>query len=69
MYRIVAARAGYCCEYCLLPQLAEAMDLTADHIIPKSEGGETEIGNLALACMGCNAHKGTFTQAGPPAAT
>jgi hypothetical protein len=66
LYRIVAARADYCCEYCLLPQLAEAMDLTADHIIPKSEGGKTEVGNLALACMGCNAHKWTSTRARDP---
>lgn len=28
-----------------------------DHILPRSKGGPTELGNLAFACAGCNAHK------------
>ena len=30
---------------------------SVEHIIPVSLNGKTELGNLALACPGCNAHK------------
>jgi len=30
-----------------------------DHIVPTQHGGETELDNLALACMRCNRYKGT----------
>lgn len=30
-----------------------------DHIIPVKHGGDTDPGNLALACYLCNKHKGT----------
>ncbi len=29
-----------------------------DHLVPLQHGGVTETGNLALACMRCNRHKG-----------
>jgi len=29
-----------------------------DHIIARQHGGLTELGNLALACLHCNRHKG-----------
>ncbi len=32
---------------------------SVDHIVPPSDGGETELGNLALACQGCNGAKST----------
>lgn len=28
-----------------------------EHIIPRSKGGSSELGNLALACPSCNLHK------------
>jgi hypothetical protein len=33
LYRQVAARARDRCEYCGLPQEAEVMDLTVDHVV------------------------------------
>jgi hypothetical protein len=32
---------------------------SVDHIVPPCDGGETELGNLALACQGCNGAKST----------
>jgi len=32
-----------------------------DHVIPRSSGGRTELGNLALACPHCNASKWAHT--------
>lgn len=55
----VRVRAGHRCEYC---QLAEAKSplakLQIEHVLPKKHGGTDEIGNLALACIDCNLHKG-----------
>jgi hypothetical protein len=30
-----------------------------EHIIPLCRGGRSDLGNLALACPGCNLHKGS----------
>lgn len=32
---------------------------SVDHVFPRSQGGETILDNLALACQGCNNHKYT----------
>jgi hypothetical protein len=32
--------------------------LHIEHIIPRKHGGSDELGNLALACVDCNLHKG-----------
>ena len=56
--RRVAERAGYRCEYCLLPQAAALYQHEPDHILPRQHGGETEQHNLALACLRCNRYKG-----------
>ena len=56
--RRVAKRAGYRCEYCLLPQAATLFQHEPDHILPRQHGGETEQHNLALACLRCNRYKG-----------
>ena len=61
LYRQVAARARDRCEYCGLPQEAEVMDLTVDHVVPRADEGATELSNLALACLACNARKWKFT--------
>ena len=56
--RLVAERAGYCCEYCLLPQAMALHQHEPDHIVPRQHSGETHENNLALACLRCNRYKG-----------
>jgi len=56
--RSVAERAGYRCEYCLLPQAFALHRHEPDHIVPLQHGGATEPANLALACFRCNRYKG-----------
>lgn len=56
--QLVAQRAGFRCEYCLLPQAAALHKHEPDHIVPRQHGGETEASNLALACFRCNRYKG-----------
>lgn len=33
--------------------------LQVEHILPKKHGGSDDNGNLALACIHCNSHKGS----------
>jgi hypothetical protein len=56
--RRVWERAESCCEYCRIPQAFDPAPFQVDHIIARKHGGETEEGNLALACLHCNAFKG-----------
>ena len=56
--RLVFARAGGCCEYCLLPHAAVVYRHEPDHIIPRQHDGRTTADNLALACTRCNRYKG-----------
>ncbi len=44
-------RCHYCRDEMILKQS------TLDHVIPRSQGGEDNIGNLVLACYGCNQKK------------
>ncbi len=56
---LVRRRAGYCCEYCGLPQ--EHVPLSTfhvEHIIAKQHGGGDDPENLCLACNHRNFHKG-----------
>lgn len=56
----VRERAHNLCEYCHLHQDDSPWAvLHIEHIIPKVHGGTDELGNLALACIDCNLHKGT----------
>ena len=57
--RLVAARADYRCEYCRLSEADTSTRHTIDHIIAVKHGGPTEPDNLALACVECNANKGS----------
>lgn len=57
--RLVSERAGYRCEYCLLPEEFSSFPHEPDHIIPLKHGGATTADNLALACFWCNRLKGT----------
>ena len=36
-------------------------DLTIDHIIPRSQGGDHSLDNLQTLCRACNSKKGTQT--------
>ena len=63
--REVAQRAQWRCEYCLTPHAYATQPFAADHIIPQSQGGETTLENLALAC-GCNLYKGNISRAIDP---
>jgi hypothetical protein len=56
--RQVWIRARDRCEYCHLPAAAYPLLFHVDHIIARQHGGETELDNLALACLHCNRHKG-----------
>ncbi len=56
--RLVAERAEFRCEYCLLPQEFALRKHEPDHIVPRQHGGETNEANLALACVRCNRAKG-----------
>ena len=62
----VARVARGCCEYCLSQLDFSPAPFSIEHIIPRSRGGVTELGNLALACEGCNGHKAAKTQAIDP---
>jgi len=52
-------RDNYTCQYCGKKFRPE--DLTIDHVIPKSKGGETTWENCVLACLWCNMKKGNRT--------
>ena len=55
----VRQRAGNRCEYCGLHQDDSPLAaLHIEHIIPIKHGGTDDLGNLALACIHCNLHKG-----------
>lgn len=47
------------CQYC--GTLFESKELTYDHVIPRSKGGQTEWTNIVTCCMACNLKKGGRT--------
>ena len=56
---LVRQRAGNRCEYCGLTEAQSPVaKLQIEHIVPRKHGGSDEPGNLALACIDCNLHKG-----------
>jgi 5-methylcytosine-specific restriction endonuclease McrA len=57
--RLVRARAGERCEYCLIAERLTFALHWVDHIVAEKHGGQTEGGNLALSCVLCNQHKGS----------
>jgi 5-methylcytosine-specific restriction endonuclease McrA len=56
--RLVAERAGYRCEYCLLHE-DDSYSPKVDHIISRKHGGQSYADNLAYACLRYNAWKGS----------
>jgi hypothetical protein len=47
-----------CGGYCRKPQQFDELTFEIDHIISRQHGGATVGSNLALACFGCNHHRG-----------
>lgn len=45
------------CAYCIRP----LVQVTLDHIVPLSKGGEHSIGNIVPACQSCNSSKGSLS--------
>lgn len=66
LHRRVAEDAGHRCGYCLGAESVTGMPLTIEHLIPRSLGGPTELGNLWLACWSCNLSKGARISAPDP---
>ena len=57
--QLVARRAEFSCEYCLINEDDTFFGCEIDHIVSKKHGGSNELENLAYACLFCNRHKGT----------
>jgi 5-methylcytosine-specific restriction endonuclease McrA len=49
------------CQYC--GKRYPTSELSLDHVMPRSRGGESSWTNLVCACTGCNARKGARTPA------
>src|SRR5947208_1306313 len=62
----VVRRAAGRCEYCRLSQQTQVATFPVDHVLPVTEGGETVLANLALACPRCNAAKWKHVTADDP---
>lgn len=55
--RNILHRDGHACQYCG----CTGEDLTLDHVIPRSRGGEDTWENMVTACVRCNVKKGNRT--------
>jgi 5-methylcytosine-specific restriction endonuclease McrA len=51
----VFLRDRFCCQYC--GQRFPSQDLTFDHVVPRSRGGNTSWENVVTACQSCNLAK------------
>ncbi len=52
----VFLRDSFTCQYCVEP--FPTHDLTFDHLVPRSRGGQTTWANVVTACSSCNLKKG-----------
>lgn len=57
--RNLFTRDRYTCQYCGAQPGGE--ELTIDHVVPRSQGGETTWENCVLACVTCNHEKADRT--------
>ena len=55
----ILMRDRYTCQYCL--KSPPGVDLTLDHVIPRSRHGESTWENLVACCHSCNNRKGNRT--------
>jgi 5-methylcytosine-specific restriction endonuclease McrA len=51
----VKIRDNYCCQYC--GQRYRSSELTMDHVVPRSQGGQRTFENIVSACRPCNNKK------------
>ncbi|MGH2842826.1 MAG: HNH endonuclease [Solirubrobacteraceae bacterium] len=51
--RAIFARDSWTCQYC-----GSRAQLTVDHVIPRSKGGDSSWDNIVAACAPCNRRKG-----------
>jgi len=57
--RNIFTRDGNRCQYC--GRRFPTSELSLDHVVPRSRGGETTWRNLVCACVRCNVRKGGRT--------
>jgi 5-methylcytosine-specific restriction endonuclease McrA len=57
--RNIFARDGNHCQYC--GKRFPTAELSLDHIMPRSRGGETSWSNIVCCCVACNVRKGGRT--------
>src|SRR5438477_529081 len=55
----LTARSKFCCQYC--GEKKGAVELTLDHIMPRSRGGDNSPVNVVAACIQCNNRKSNRT--------
>jgi len=55
----ILMRNRYTCQYCL--KCPPSIDLTLDHVVPRSRHGESTWENLVACCHQCNNRKGNRT--------
>jgi 5-methylcytosine-specific restriction endonuclease McrA len=55
----IFARDGHCCQYC--GRRLPTNQLSLDHVVPRSRGGQTTWENVVCACIMCNVKKGGHT--------
>ncbi len=53
----ILIRDRYTCQYC--KHVFSATDLTLDHVVPRSRGGNSSWENLVTSCRKCNNRKGS----------
>ncbi len=56
---IIATRASFKCEYCLLNEAVSYYTFHIDHIKSIKHGGSNALFNLAYSCPDCNHFKGS----------
>jgi len=64
--RQVRERARGRCEYCRMHESLQGATFHAEHVAPRSRGGEATVENLAWACPGCNLAKADRAEAVDP---
>lgn len=57
--RNIFLRDGHCCQYC--EKRFPRQELSLDHVLPRSRGGEDSWENIVCACLNCNVSKGGRT--------
>lgn len=57
--QVVASRASFLCEYCLVFEADTFYGCEVDHIISLKHDGSSQADNLAYACALCNRSKGS----------